>query len=226
MDMEHLSLYELNKNIAEVMAKNLEPSYWVVAEIAELRTHTNGHCYLELVEKEDHQIKAKTKATIWSYTYRNLSVWFQGITGQSLKPGMKILFNATVQYHEVYGLSLNIRDIDAQYTLGERAKKRQEIIHRLEHDGIFNMNKELELPMVPQRIAVISSESAAGFGDFMDQLTGNEYSYAIQMSNYSIPLCKAIRPSDLSSTPCSAYMKNQQFRHAGDYQRWRCHTRP
>jgi exodeoxyribonuclease VII large subunit len=185
MDMEHLSLFELNKTIAEVMAKNLEPSYWVVAEIGEIRTHANGHCYLELVEKEDHLIKAKTRATIWSYTYRNLSVWFQGITGQSLKAGMKILFNATVQYHEVYGLSLNIRDIDAQYTLGERAKKRQEIIAQLEKDGIFNMNKELELPIVPQRVAVISSETAAGFGDFMDQLSGNEYSYTINVELFN-----------------------------------------
>ena len=183
--MEHLSLYELNKTIADVLAKNMEPSYWVVAEIGEIRTHANGHCYLELVEKEDNQIKAKTRATIWSYTYRNLSVWFQGITGQSLKAGMKILFNATIQYHEVYGLSLNIRDIDAQYTLGERAKKRQEIIARLEKDGISNMNKELELPLVPQRIAVISSETAAGFGDFMDQLSGNEYAYAVHVELFN-----------------------------------------
>lgn len=185
MDMEHLSLFELNKTIAEVMAKNLETSYWVVAEIAEMRTQANGHCYLELVEKDDHQIKAKTRATIWSYTYRNLNVWFQGITGQSLKTGMKILFNATVQYHEVYGLSLNIRDIDAQYTLGERAKKRQEIIARLEKDGIFNMNKELELPLVPQRVAVISSETAAGFGDFLDQLSDNEYAYAVHIELFN-----------------------------------------
>ena len=128
-----------------------------------------------MVEKEGNQIKAKSRATIWSYTYRNLSGWFEGITGQSLKPGMKILFNATIQFHEIYGFSLNIKHIDAQYTLGERAKRRQEIIQQLVDDGIFDMNKELNLPTVPQRIAVISSETAAGFGDFMDQLSGNEY---------------------------------------------------
>ena len=183
--MEHLSLYELNKTIGEVLAKNLDPSYWVVAEIGQMQTNQKGHCYLELVEKDDHQIKAKTRATIWSYTYRNLSTWFHGITGQSLKPGMKILFNATIQYHEIYGFSLNIRDIDAQYTLGERAKKRQEIIAQLEEDGIFDMNKELKLPIVPQRIAVISSETAAGYGDFMNQLNENDFGYSFNVKLFN-----------------------------------------
>lgn len=179
--MEHLSLLELNKTITEVLAKNMEPSYWVVAEIGQMQTNQKGHCYLELVEKEDNQIKAKTRATIWSYTYRNLSTWFHGITGQSLKAGMKILFNATVQYHEVYGFSLNIRDIDTQYTLGERAIKRQEIIERLKEDGVFDMNKEIRLPEAPQNIAAISSENAAGFGDFMDQIAGNEFGYDVNI---------------------------------------------
>jgi len=185
LDMEHLSLYELNKKISEALAKNLEPSYWVVAEIGQLQTNRKGHCYLELVEKVEDQIKAKTRATIWSYTYRNLSTWFEGITGQSLKAGMKILFNATIQFHEVYGFSLNIRDIDAQYTLGERARKRQEIIEKLQDDGVFDMNKELSLPPVPQNIAVISSETAAGFGDFMNQIAGNEYGYDVRVDLFN-----------------------------------------
>ncbi len=175
--MEHLSLLALNKTIGEVLAKNLEPSYWVVAEIGEMRHNRNGHCYLELVEKDSDNILAKSRATIWSYTYRNLSAWFLSITGQDLKPGMKILFNATVQFHEIYGFSLNIKDIDAQYILGERAKRKQEIIQKLQDDGVFEMNKEIDLPLVPQKIAVISSESAAGYGDFMDQLNDNEYGY-------------------------------------------------
>ncbi len=175
--MEHFSLFELNRIIGEVLSKNLEPSYWVIAEIGEIRQNQNGHCYLELVEKEGNQIKAKSRATIWSYTYRNLSGWFETITGQSLKPGMKILCNATVQFHEVYGFSLNIKDIDAQYTLGERAKRKQEIIAQLIEDGIFNLNRELSLPIISQNIAVISSESAAGFGDFANQLSGNGFGY-------------------------------------------------
>ncbi len=175
--MEHLSLYELNQLIGETLSLNLEPSYWVVAEIGEMRIHRSGHCYMELVEKEGDTIRAKMRATIWSYTYRNLSGWFESLTGQSLKAGMKILFNAKVQFHEVYGLSLNIQDIDAQYTLGERARRRKEIIEKLLADGVFDMNKELDLPLVPQHIAVISSETAAGFGDFTDQLQNNEFGY-------------------------------------------------
>ena len=175
--MEHLSLYELNQLIGKVLNSNLEPSYWVVAEIGEIKINQKGHCYLELVEKKDDQLLAKTRATIWSYTYRNLISWFEGITGETLKPGLKILMNATVQYHEIYGLSLNIRDIDAQFTLGERVKRKNEIIAKLKGDGIFDMNRSLPLPKVPQNVAVISSPNAAGFGDFMDQLKKNPYRY-------------------------------------------------
>jgi exodeoxyribonuclease VII large subunit len=211
LDMEHLSLYELNKKISEALANNLEPSYWVVAEIGQIQTNRKGHCYLELVEKEDDQIKAKTRATIWSYTYRNLSTWFEGITGQSLKAGMKILFNATIQYHEIYGFSLNIRDIDAQYTLGERAKKRQEIIEKLREDGVFEMNKELRLPTVPQNIAVISSETAAGFGDFMDQIVGNDYGYEIKIELFNA----VMQGEDAASSIIDAM--HQVFENIGNY---------
>jgi len=183
--MEHLSLLALNKTIGEALVNNLEPSYWVVAEIGGMQHNRNGHCYMELVEKDDDKILAKSRATIWSYTYRNLSAWFESITGQSLKPGMKILFNAVVQFHEVYGFSLNIKDIDAQYTLGERAIRKQEIIQKLQDDGVFEMNKEIELPLVPQSIAVISSESAAGFGDFMDQLRSNEFGYQFNVQLFN-----------------------------------------
>lgn len=191
--MEHLSLLSLNKTIGEALAKNLEPSYWVVAEIGEMRHNRNGHCYLELVEKEGDKILAKSRATIWSYTYRNLSAWFVSITGQNLNPGMKILFNATIQFHEIYGFSLNIKEIDAQFTLGERAKRKQEIAQKLKEDGVFEMNKEIDLPIVPQRIAVISSETAAGFGDFMDQLSDNDYGYRfdIQLFNSTMQGNKA-----------------------------------
>ncbi len=179
--MDHLTLLELNQKIKETLDANLQPSYWVVAEIGEIRTHHSGHCYLELVEKSDDKVVAKSRATIWSYTFRNLSVWFEGMTGQPLKKGLKILCNASVQYHELYGLSLNIRDIDASYTLGERARRRQEIINQLIAEGVFNLNKELTLPVVAQRIAVISSPTAAGFGDFVDQITNNVQGYDIDL---------------------------------------------
>ncbi len=175
--MKHYSLLELNQEISEVLNNHLEPSYWVIAEISQVQVNQKGHCYLELVEKENNSLLAKMRGTIWSYTYRNLITWFEKMTQQTLKPGMKILFNAVVQYHELYGLSLNIRDIDANFTLGERALRKVEIIEKLKEEGVFEMNKNLSLPLVPQRVAIISSPTAAGFGDFRDQLHHNSYQY-------------------------------------------------
>jgi len=175
--MEHVSLRQLNEYIGETLKKGLETSYWIIAEIGEMRVTQKGHCYLEMVEKEGDQIQAKMRATIWSFTYRNLSVWFRRFTGKELQPGIKILFNATVQFHEIYGISLNIKDIDAQFTLGERAKKRKETVAQLVEDGVYDMNKELPLPTAPQHIAIISSSTAAGFGDFINQLTHNNHNY-------------------------------------------------
>lgn len=183
--MEHISLVQLNKTIASVLSKHLEPSYWVVAEIAEMRVNQNGHCYLNLVEKAEGKILAKCSATIWSYTYRNLSVWFEKMTGQPIRSGLNILFNATVQFHEVYGFSLNIKDIDANYTIGERARKKAEIIQRLEDEGVLDMNRTLSLPSVAQRIAIISSETAAGYGDFMDQISKNEFGFQFHTNLYN-----------------------------------------
>ena len=179
--MEHLTLFELNRTVRKTLDENLEPSYWVVAEIGEMRLHASGHCYLELVEKEEDKIIAKLRGTIWAYTYRNLSIWFENITGQALKKGLKILFNANVQFHELYGLSLNIKDIDANFTLGERARRRQEIIAQLQQDGVFDLNKQLTLPLVAQNIAIISSPSAAGFGDFTTQIENNVKGYRFQV---------------------------------------------
>lgn len=175
--MEHLLLSEVNTHIKKTLEKELQPSYWIIAEISELRLNPRGHCYLELVEKNNDQIIAKMKATIWSYTYSNLSIWFEKMTGQPLKGGMKILFNASVQFHEVFGLSLNVKDIDANYTIGERAVKKQQIVKQLEGDGILEMNKELTLPLVPKHVAIISSETAAGYGDFNNQLKNNTFGY-------------------------------------------------
>jgi exodeoxyribonuclease VII large subunit len=171
--MTHLSLFELTSLIKTELEKNLEPSYWVVAEISDLKVNAKGHCYMELVEKEGSFVSTKIRANIWAYTYRNLSGWFEAITHTTLQPGIKILLNATVQYHELYGMSLNIKDIDPNFTLGERARKRQEVIQQLKDEGIFDMNREIPLPLVPQRIAIISSETAAGYGDFMSQIGDN-----------------------------------------------------
>jgi exodeoxyribonuclease VII large subunit len=147
---------------------------WVVAEISELKENRTGHCYLELIEKEDNTIIARSRATIWSYTYRMLKPYFETSTGQSFTQGIKILVQVSVEFHPSYGFSLNIKDIDPVYTVGDMAMQRKEIIERLKSEGIFDMNKELELPLVPQKIAIISSATAAGYQDFINQLESNE----------------------------------------------------
>jgi exodeoxyribonuclease VII large subunit len=174
-----ISLLELNQIIKDTIEQQLAPNYWIVAEIGELKMAAQGHAYLELVEKSGNQVRAKVRANIWQYSFRTIAGRFQATTGQALKAGMKILALATVTFHELYGLSLNIKDIDPNFTLGERARIRQEIIDRLTHQGMMEMNKRFELPLVPQKVAVISSQSAAGYGDFIQQLQTNRYGYSV-----------------------------------------------
>lgn len=170
------SLFQLSQQIRGVISENFADPVWVRAEIAEFRENRNGHCYLDLVEKagDSDQIVARAKAMIWSYTYRMLKPFFETTTRRSLTSGLKVLVQVSVEYQEVYGLSLVIRDIDPVYTLGDLEQRKIEVIQRLRSEGVFEMNKELDLPLVPQRIAVISSPTAAGYGDFVNQLQGNE----------------------------------------------------
>ncbi|GAB2607432.1 exodeoxyribonuclease VII large subunit [Belliella aquatica] len=183
-----ISLLELNQIIRDSLENNLSPSYWVIAEIGELKLAAAGHAYLELVEKNGNQVKAKIRANIWQYSFRTIAGRFQAITGKELRAGMKVLALATVTFHELYGISLTIKDIDPNYTLGERARIRQEIIDRLRHEGMMELNKRFELPSVPQRIAVISSQTAAGYGDFVQQLQSNRYGYQVHFKLYPATL--------------------------------------
>ena len=129
--------------------------YWVAAEISELKVNYSGHCYLELVEKggANHVPKAKANAVIWRNTYAMLEPYFRQLTGQVLAAGLQVLVKVVVSYHELYGLSLQITDIDPAYTLGDMERQRQETVARLQADGVFEMNRELELPVVIQRLA-------------------------------------------------------------------------
>ncbi len=170
---ERLSLYELNQQIKKTLDDAFPALVWVVAEISELKENRNGHCYLELVEKKGDRMIARARGTIWSYTYRMLKPYFETSTGERFSHGLKILVQVAVAFHPVYGLSLNIKDIDPAYTMGDMALQRKEILERLQKEGVFSMNKELDLPLVPQKIAVISSKTAAGYQDFMEQLTMN-----------------------------------------------------
>jgi exodeoxyribonuclease VII large subunit len=175
----NMTLLELNTLIRNTLQDAFPSTLWVVAEISEMKVNRSGHCYLELVEKDEatDELTARARATIWSYTFRMVRSYFETTTGQPLGEGIKILAQVSVDYHPSYGLSLNIKDIDPTYTLGDLSRKRREIIRRLEEAGVFHMNRELPLPLVPQRIAVISSATAAGYQDFADQLGRNAYGF-------------------------------------------------
>ena len=170
MAVQTISLFELNKRIKNALNESFPGSLWVRAEIAELREHGNGHCYLDLVEKDENsnQVVARVRATIWSYTYRTLKAYFESVAKRPLSNGIKVLVQGSVEFQELYGLSFNIKDIDPAYTLGDLEQRRLEVIRRLKEEGVLNMNKELPLPIVPQKIAIISSPTAAGYGDFVE----------------------------------------------------------
>jgi exodeoxyribonuclease VII large subunit len=176
-DKRPYRLHELSTAIKSVVSSAFPDACWVIAEIAECKCNQKGHCYLELVEKEDERTIAQMKATIWAYDYRNISGRFEKTTGETLKRGMKILLLAAVTFHEVYGLSLAVKDIDPTFTLGEMERRKKEVIRRLTEEGVIARNKGLPLPLVPQRIAVVSSPTAAGYGDFLTQLDSNLYGY-------------------------------------------------
>ncbi|HMK55470.1 MAG TPA: exodeoxyribonuclease VII large subunit [Dissulfurispiraceae bacterium] len=172
-----ITLFELNSLIKAAIARALPDLYWFVAEIADSKCNQKGHCYLDLVEKEGQRTIAQARATIWAYDYRSLSRKFELATRSPIRPGIKVLLLASISYHEVYGLSLNVKDIDPAYTMGEMALRKREIVEQLRKEGILDRNKELPLPIVPQNIAVISSPTAAGYGDFVDHLARNPYGY-------------------------------------------------
>lgn len=208
--MEHLSLLELNQLIKQALSAQLQPTYWVVAEIGELRIAQNGHCYLDLVDKGNDRLLAKVRATIWSYTFRTLQGWFEAMTGEALRPGLKILAQVEVKFHELYGLSVNVKDIDAQYTLGERARRRQQVVQQLINEGVYEMNKGLPLPIVPQRIAVISSPTAAGLGDFMDQLAHNRGGYRFEVQLFKASMQGEAAEASMVAALLDIYQRLEQ----------------
>ena len=181
--MEKYSLKELCDWIQEIVENDLPNRYWVCAEIASMSVR--GHCYMELVEKAENGIlAAKVRATCWSNVYHLLSAYFQQETGQVLHIGLQVMLEVSVEYHAVYGLSLNVWNIDPTYTLGDLAKQRQATIQQLTEDGVMDLQKALQIPSLPRRVAVISSADAAGYGDFCDQLKHNRFGFKFHVQLY------------------------------------------
>ena len=173
-----LTLYELNALVRDMLALEMPDEYWVEAELSEAR-EVRGHCYMELIQKDEHSNTpvAKASAKCWASTWQLVKPHFMRVTGQEIHAGMKVLLKVYAQFHESYGFSWIVTDIDPTYTMGDMARKRMEIIRQLKEEGVFELQKELQLPMFCQHIAVISSANAAGYGDFVNQLENNEYGF-------------------------------------------------
>ena len=178
---QHITLLELNRLVREVIECEMPHEYWVEAELSECR-ESHGHCYMELIQKDEQTATpvAKASAKCWAPKWMLIRPGFERITGQRLHAGMKVLLKVYAQFHEAFGFSWIVTDIDPTYTLGDMARKRQEIIRQLKAEGVFDLQKELRLPLFCQRIAVISSETAAGYGDFCNQLADNPYGFQFE----------------------------------------------
>ena len=211
MPEENRTLSELLGQVKGALEKGLPDQYWVVAEIMELRE--NRHCYLELIEKseENDSLLAKVRATIWASRYGMLRPFFEASTGTRLKSGIKILCKASVEFHAQYGLSLNITDIDPSYTLGDLARKKQEVIQRLRKEGVFDMNRELPFPLVPQHIAVISSQTAAGYGDFMETIQNNRHGFYFHATLFPAVMQGDEAPLSITSAMEEIYESDSDF---------------
>ena len=181
----HLTLVDLQRRIKMTLSEQFALPVWVSAEVADLKVNYSGHCYLELIEKsqpsENGVPTAQVRAVIWRSSYSRIAAYFEAETGQRLAPGIRILAQALISYHELYGLSLQITDIDSAYTLGEMEQQRQKTIARLQEEGVWEMNRAVPMPLLVQRLAVISSAQAAGYQDFCKELGRSGYSFDLTL---------------------------------------------
>lgn len=214
-EVEYIDLYRLQLAVKQGMAQLFPQAVWVKAEISSIGRRSNGHCYLELSQSEDSHIVAQVRAVIWRNTYPFLSQYFKKVTGQELAAGQEVLVHVKVGYHEVYGLSLTIDDINPEYTLGAHEALRKQTIERLEAEGLMDLQKELCLTDIPYYLAVISAQDAAGFGDFRRHLLENPAGYAYRVDLFEAlmqgrgapeSICEALSRIGESSVPYDAVL--------------------
>ncbi|GAP72406.1 exodeoxyribonuclease VII, large subunit [Candidatus Symbiothrix dinenymphae] len=172
--MEYITLSQFNESVSKMLKQAFPATYWVMAETSDVRHNANGHCYLEFIEKKDNAIIAKARGYIWANTFNTLKPYFEAQTGQAFTSGLKVLVRVSVDMHPLYGYGLSVCEIDPSYTLGDMQQRRRQIIAQLQQEGILTLNKELPMPALPQRIAVITSKTAAGYEDFMNHLLNNQ----------------------------------------------------
>lgn len=187
---EEITLGELQERIKGVIESSFSGRYWVRAETGEVKIHSQGHCYIDLIEKSKGGggVTAKVQAVIWASSFRMLKPYFETTTGRALERGLSILVNVQVTYSQVYGMSLVITDIDPAFTIGEQEIIRQKSIMRLSQEGMFEINSSLDIPLLPRRLAVISSEGAAGYRDFVKHLEDNDYGFSFSIKLFPAPL--------------------------------------
>ena len=179
MERDFIDLFELQTSIKEGIESLFPDRVWVKAEVSAVKARRGGHCYLELSQSGAEGLVAKCSAIIWSSKYRFIAPYFESVTGSPLSEGMVILAQVQVNYSELYGLSLIIDEIDPEFTLGAKEMERQQTIERLRSEGLMELQKELQLPVLPYRLAVISAEDAAGYRDFMRHIEENPYGFKV-----------------------------------------------
>ncbi len=194
-----MTLCQLQEQIKDSIESKHTGRYWIKAEISEIKNNSAGHCYLDLVDKPvgGDLITAKAQAIIWANNYRLLKPYFETTTGQPLVKGMHILVNVQVQYSALYGLSLIVLDINPAFTIGEQELERQKTIKKLKSEGMFDMNRTLELPLLPKRLAIISSDQAAGYRDFINHLHLNEYGFKFKTELFTAPMQGVFAPDGI-----------------------------
>lgn len=211
MEQVALTLYELNRRVRDVIESSLTEDYWVQAELSDIRER--GHCYMELVQNDawGHTPVAKARANCWANRWPALRRKFEQATGSPMRQGMQLLLRVVPTFHEAFGFSYQVTDVDPSYTLGDMARRRQEIVRLLREEGVFDLQRELQLPLFAQRVAVISSASAAGYGDFCRQLAENVYGFA-----FSVELFEAAMQGEQVESSVIAAL-NRINRHIDEY---------
>ena len=198
-EREYIDLLELQSRIKEGIQDAFPGRYWVKAEISSWSPRANGHCYLTLTQSRAGKPVAESRAMIWKWHYTQIVRYFEEATGQKLQAGITVLVKVQVAFSELYGISLYIEDIDAAFTLGEQALERKRAIERLTKDGYMDKQKELAIPDIPQRLAVITSKTAAGYQDFRNNLLNNPEGYAFTLDLYEATMQGEQAPSSISA---------------------------
>ena len=208
-----MTLFELNHIVRSVLESSLDEEYWVEGEFADASVGFGGHFYGEMIQKDEQgrNIVARARITCWARNYNIISLRFKKETGETLRRGLQVKLLVRVTFHEQYGYALNIIDIDSTFTLGDMARRRREILAQLEEDGIINDNKELLLPRLLQRIAVVSSATAAGYGDFLNQLQNNDYGLHFQVQLFPAVMQGQHVPESVISAMESILQAEEKF---------------